>query len=77
MGGFASRLVRVPAAAIRPGLVLEGWPIAELAAPLLTENFEGLAVDRAPDGGVFLFIISDDNRVALQRTLLLQFRLMP
>jgi hypothetical protein len=77
MGGFASRLVRIPAADIRAGAVLEGRMVAELASPLVTENFEGLAIEPAGDGGVFLFLVSDDNRVALQRTLLLQFRLMP
>jgi len=77
LGGFASRLVLVPATAVRPGGVLDGRDLAELGPPLISDNFEGLAVERAPDGGTFIFLLSDDNRVALQRTLLLQFRLIP
>jgi len=77
LGGFASRLVLVPALAIRPGSILDGRDLAELGPPLVSDNFEGLAVETAPDGGTFIFLISDDNRVALQRTLLLQFRLIP
>lgn len=75
LGGFASRLVRVPAAAIRPGALLDGADVAEIAPPLISDNFEGLAVETAADGATFIFLLSDDNRVALQRTLLLQFRL--
>lgn len=77
LGGFASRLVLVPASTVRPGAILDGRDIAELGAPLTADNFEGLAVEAAPGGGTFVFLISDDNRVALQRSLLLQFRLIP
>jgi hypothetical protein len=77
LGGFATRLVRVPAVAIRPGAILDGRDIAELGPPLISDNFEGLAVETAADGGTFVYLLSDDNRVALQRTLLLQFRLIP
>ena len=76
LGGFSSRLVRVPAAELRPGATLEGRDLAEFASPLLADNFEGLAIEATANGGTFVFLISDDNRVALQRTLLLQFRLI-
>ena len=77
LGGFASRLVRITASEIRPGALLDGREIAEIAPPLTSDNFEGLAVETAPGGGTFVYLISDDNRVSLQRTLLLQFRLIP
>ena len=77
LGGFSSRLVRVPAAEFRPGATFEGRDVAEIASPLVAENFEGLAVEPAGRDGTFVFLLSDDNRVALQRTLLLQFRLIP
>ncbi len=77
LGGFASRLVRIPAASIRPDAILDGRDVAEIAPPLTSDNFEGLAVEPAPDGGTYVYLISDDNRVTLQRTLLLQFRLIP
>jgi hypothetical protein len=77
LGGFASRLVLIPAGVIQPSAILDGRDIAEIGPPLTSDNFEALAVETAPDGGTFVFLMSDDNRVALQRTLLMQFRLIP
>lgn len=77
LGGFSSRLVRVAAGDVRPGATMRGRMIAEISSPMITDNFEALAVEPAPDGGIFVFILSDDNRVAIERTLLLQFRLIP
>jgi hypothetical protein len=75
IGGVGSRLVRIPAAAILPGAVLDGEEVAQLAPPVTVDNFEGLAVGQAPSGATLLYLIADDNRSPLQRTLLLQFRL--
>ena len=50
-------------------------PLAELRAPLVGENFEAIAARRGPDGRVLLYLVSDDNFIALQRTLLLQLSL--
>ncbi len=75
LGGFESRIVTLPAAAIRPGARLVGQALAELRPPLVGENFEGIAVRRGPDGRVLVYLVSDDNFFALQRTLLLQFAL--
>jgi hypothetical protein len=50
--------------------------LAEIAAPLAVDNFEGVAAVRAPDGGVRLYIVSDNNFSARQRTLLLAFDLV-
>jgi hypothetical protein len=44
-----------------------------LRPPAISENFEGIAVRRAPDGGVLLYLLSDDNFTPLLRSLLLQF----
>ncbi len=41
--------------------------------PLPTDNFEGIAVTPAPQGGVLIWIVSDDNFRAQQRTLLYAF----
>ena len=40
------------------------------------DNFEGLALRRDRAGRTLLYLVSDDNFVPLQRTLLLQFRLI-
>lgn len=72
---FGAMLAIADPAAIREN---EPWPwqtLAPLAPPLPRENYEGLAVTPAPDGGVHLWIISDDNQSSVQRTLLWQLHL--
>lgn len=49
-----------------------GPVLVELKLPGTTDNFEGIAAV-ARDGGVRLYILSDDNNNAAQRTLLLAF----
>ncbi len=46
-----------------------------LRPPLNVDNFEGLAV-REEEGRTFLYIVSDDNFSANQRTLLMKFEVM-
>ena len=77
VGGPAARLSILPATEIRPGARLIGQPIAELVLPLSVDNFEALAAAPAPGGGTLIYLLSDDNRSMLQRTLLLQFLLRP
>ncbi len=45
----------------------------ELQPPLTVDNFEGVAAKRSPQGGLRLYLISDDNFSNRQRTLLLAF----
>lgn len=71
---WRSRLAMVPASAVRAGAVAQGRGVARLEEPLLTENFEGLAIVREGDATI-LWIVSDDNLARWQRTLLLKFRL--
>jgi len=75
LGGFGARLVRVAASAFVPGAVVEGTELARLRPPLLVDNFEGIAATLAPDGTQLLWLLSDDNYMALQRTLLAVFAL--
>lgn len=70
-----SRILRVRKDAVRAGAVLEGVLMAELASPLVTENFEGLSVLSTPGGVTHLAVLSDNNFSPLQRTLLLWFEL--
>jgi hypothetical protein len=49
--------------------------LARLEPPLPTDNFEGLAVRPDAGGGLFVYIVSDDNRSPLQRTYLMMFQL--
>lgn len=75
LGGFTAQLRRIPGAAIAAGALLQGKVIAEFAAPVLTDNFEGLASFRGADGRIYLLVVSDNNFTPLQRSVLLQFRL--
>jgi hypothetical protein len=50
--------------------------VAVLKAPLLVDNMEALAVRREGERR-FVYLASDDNFNALQRTLLLKFELLP
>ena len=77
IGGFASRLVVVSPAAIKPRAQVTGREIARLEPPLVTENFEGLAAHGNRDGMIVIYLISDDNFTILQKTLLLKFALYP
>jgi hypothetical protein len=52
---------------------LDWYPVATFTAPATVDNFEGIAAVRRPDGGVRLYILSDDNFNPGQRTLLLAF----
>jgi hypothetical protein len=53
-----------------------GWRrLAEMNLLVTMDNFEGIAAKQLPDGRVRLFIISDDNFSATQRTLLMIFDL--
>jgi hypothetical protein len=71
MGGVALRLVRLDAAAIRSGAVLEGHELFRLEPPLLVDNYEGIALRRRADGRVVAYIIADDNFNPFQSTLLM------
>jgi hypothetical protein len=56
--------------------VLAPREIARFQAPLLVDNMEALAVRREGERR-FVYLASDDNFNALQRTLLLKFELLP
>jgi hypothetical protein len=71
--GLASRIVRLPAAAVREGALLDGEELARLRPPLALDNFEGVAATKDHAGCDLLWLISDDNFHFLQRTLLVCF----
>ncbi len=75
IGGFGTRLVAIYPGSIRPGADITGRELARFERPLITENFEGIAAYRNAAGKTVLYLISDDNFIALQRTILLKFAL--
>lgn len=74
--GPKARLQRIPAAALEAG-DLQPELLAEWAAPYSVDNMEALDARRMPDGSLWLYVMSDDNRNSLQRTLLMVFRYRP
>lgn len=72
-GLFTARLTLIDPRAIRPGAVLRGIQIAELASPLLHDNYEALAITREGKNTI-LWVASDDNQQFWEWSLLLKFR---
>jgi hypothetical protein len=70
--GFRSRLMRVPAASVRPGGVMRGERLLELVPPGIADNFEGVATRPLPDGRAAIYLVSDDNYFPLQSTYLVK-----
>ncbi len=70
--GFAGKLMLADPRAIRPGQPWRAKLLTDLAAPLPSDNYEGLAVVPESIGGTTLWLISDDNDAPYQRTLLLK-----
>lgn len=75
-GGNVVRLKRVAAEGIRAGAVLAGETMAEFRPPLTVDNFEGVEARRGAKGETLIYLISDDNFNAEQRTLLMMFELV-
>ncbi len=70
--GPRARITRFPAPTgeerrIQPEL------LALLEAPFPVDNFEGVSAVRMPNGATRIYIVSDNNNSAQQRTLLLAF----
>lgn len=70
---FGSRLMLADPAAIVGGGEWRGQVLAGLDGSGLEDNYEGLAVEALGPGRFALWLISDDNGAATQRTLLLRF----
>lgn len=77
LGGFSARLSVIPAKAIAPKARLVSREIGTIESPWPVDNFEAVAARPAPDGSVLIYVLSDDNFSALERTLLLQLRWRP
>jgi hypothetical protein len=72
---WSDRLVVVDRDMLAPGGMVRGREIARLEAPLVHDNFEGVAVTRER-GRTTIWLVSDDNRLPMERTLLLRFDLI-
>jgi hypothetical protein len=72
--GFAAKLVIVDPTAIKKDADVSGEVIVTLAAPLLIDNMEGITTTQE-NGRTIIWMISDNNFNAWQRTLLMKFTL--
>ena len=71
---FTAAIVMVDPDQLRTGVVVEGTPVARFESPVITDNFEGIATTRE-NGRTIVWLVSDDNYMRWQRTLLLKFAL--
>jgi hypothetical protein len=75
--GLAMRLRQVAIGSIAPGALVDGTDLLFADGATQIDNMEGLSVHTDAAGGVVLTLISDDNfNHFLQRTVLMQFRLV-
>lgn len=72
--GPKARLRHLPAAGLAQTRLMPDT-LAEWARPVSVDNMEALDARRTADGATWLYVLSDDNRNRLQRTLLMVFRL--
>ena len=72
--GFSAKLAILDPADIEADKMITSQIIATLASPLLVDNMEGLAITQ-DDGRIIVWMISDNNFTALQRTILMKFAL--
>lgn len=76
VAGVGIRIRRIPLASIVPDRLVDGPVIFEADLGNEVDNMEGLDVHETPEGETILTMISDDNFSLIQRTLLLQFKLI-
>jgi hypothetical protein len=74
---FAGRILLADPAAIRAGAPWAGIEVARLSSSLPNDNFEGMAIEPRPDGRLTVWLISDDNSAATQRTMLWKLAVDP
>lgn len=76
LGGVGMQIRRIDASAVRPGAVLDGPVLIEVGQRYTIDNMEAIAVRTGANGDTLIYTLSDDNFNPLQRTLLLQFKLI-
>lgn len=71
--GVAAKVLHIKRPDITPGAILTGTEILHLTPKVTVDNMEGLSLVPINENSVRLVMISDDNFLPLQRTLLLMF----
>jgi hypothetical protein len=76
LSGIGIRIRRIALDTLEPGAVVDGPSIFEADLGNEVDNMEGIDAHVTGEGDTVLTMVSDDNFSMLQRTLLLQFRLV-
>jgi hypothetical protein len=76
LAGLGIRIRRIALKSIAPGAVVDGPSIFDADLGYEVDNMEGIDSHVTAEGDTMLTMVSDDNFSPLQRTLLLQFRLV-
>ncbi len=76
VAGLGIRIRSVALKSITPGALVDGPSIFDVDLGYEIDNMEGIDAHVTPDGDTMLTMVSDDNFSLLQRTLLLQFKLV-
>ena len=71
---FQAKLVLLNPMERRPETIMQGRVIADFKPPVIADNFEGLSVT-SENGRPMVWLVSDNNFMRWQRTLLLKFEL--
>jgi Esterase-like activity of phytase len=69
---FAVKVLLADPAEIATDGTWQASEVADISAPWPVDNYEGLAIERTPDGRLIGWIISDENGAVTQRALLLK-----
>jgi len=75
LAGVGMQIRLLKADDVKAGAVVDGEVLMQADPRYSIDNMEGIAVRDDGHGGQLVYIISDDNKSPLQRTLLLMFRL--
>ncbi len=60
---------------IKPDAIVDAQVLVDVGQRYSIDNMEGIAVREGENGDLLVYMISDNNFNALQRTLLLMFRI--
>ncbi len=76
LAGVRARILKTPAADVVAGSEISGTLLAQFNSAQNIDNFEGLSVREDASGRTFIYLVSDDNFSATQKTLLVMFEVI-
>jgi hypothetical protein len=77
LAGIGIRIRRIALTSLAPGAVVDGVSVFDADLNQQIDNMEGIDAHLSAEGETVLTMVSDDNFSMIQRTLLLQFTLVP